>query len=165
MAYDLIFYMFAVKNYLVYFKAYNDGCFPTKDLQSRPLRSGHICMKDAHSTESNEKSSIRFFRSSPIQKKSRWKVVKFTENMRNELKRMKKKFSDFYIFSYGRLYLQSTVTHQVCHRPKKKVLKLPNLQERCALIRFFSSCVFFFCVNFTTLKNFVNTISHCKKKL
>ena len=37
------------------------GFFPTNDMQApSPLRSGNICMKDAHSAESNEKSIFRF---------------------------------------------------------------------------------------------------------
>ena len=38
---------------------FSSGFFPTKDMQTR-LRSGHICMKDAHSALSNEKSIFRF---------------------------------------------------------------------------------------------------------
>ena len=70
-----------------------------------PLRSGHTYMKDAHSIESNEKSYFRYFRFlvmadciynlrvtpgfssvSPTKKTNRSKVVKPTENMRNEQK-------------------------------------------------------------------------------
>ena len=36
------------------------GCFPTKDMQTAPLRSGHIYIKDAHSAESSETSYFRF---------------------------------------------------------------------------------------------------------
>ena len=35
---------------------------PSKDMQTPPLRSGHIYMKDARNAASNEKSCIRFFR-------------------------------------------------------------------------------------------------------
>ena len=71
-------------------------------------------MIDADSAESNEKSIFRFlfldllqfvftiyewhtgiFKCVANQKKSYSKVVKFTENMSNELKRMKNQFSDF----------------------------------------------------------------------
>ena len=45
-------------------------------------------------------------------KKNRSNVVKVTENMRNELKRMKYQFSDFYFLSYGRfLYSKTTISH------------------------------------------------------
>ena len=37
------------------------GFFLTKDMQTTTLRSGHIYMKDAYSSESNEKSIFRFF--------------------------------------------------------------------------------------------------------
>ena len=36
------------------------GFFPTKDVQTPPLRSGHSYMKDAECAESNEKSIFRF---------------------------------------------------------------------------------------------------------
>ena len=37
------------------------GFFPTKDMQTTPLRSGHLYMKDAHSAELNEKSYFYLF--------------------------------------------------------------------------------------------------------
>ena len=37
------------------------GLFPTKDMQTPlPIRSGHICMKDAYNAESNKRSIFRF---------------------------------------------------------------------------------------------------------
>ena len=81
-----------------------------------PLIIATIFIKDAHNAESNEKSFIRIFRFLvfelwPIvlgtgdtwffkcvtdqQKKIRSKVIKFTENMCNMLKRIKNEFSDF----------------------------------------------------------------------
>ena len=69
--------------------------------------------------------------------------------MRTVLNRMKYHISDlydFYFLSYGWLYLQFTVTQQVCHRPKIEVVqKWPNLQERIVLPGqwFFSSRVLF----------------------
>ena len=80
-------------------------------------------MIDAHSAESNEKSIFRFlffssygwwylkftgdtpglFKWVSNQKKSRSKMVKLTEKMSNELKRLKNQFSDFF-FTYGRFW-------------------------------------------------------------
>ena len=38
----------------------NTGPVPSKDMQTWPLRSGHIYVKDAHYTEPNEKSIFLF---------------------------------------------------------------------------------------------------------
>ena len=41
----------------------------------------------------------------------------------NRMKNHISAFSDFYFLNYGWLYLQLTVKHQVCHRPKKRLLE------------------------------------------
>ena len=38
------------------------GFFPTKDMQTPPLRSGHLCIKDAQYAQTKEKLYLRFFR-------------------------------------------------------------------------------------------------------
>ena len=98
-----------------------NGIFPNKGYTQTypplPLRIAPIFMKDAHSAETNEKTIFRFlffqvmancihnlqcddwiFKCVTNQKKSRLKVVKFTENMRNELKRMKN--SKYLVFAF-----------------------------------------------------------------
>ena len=51
---------FILPYYLITFR---QGLFYTKDMQTAPpFRSGHICMKDSHSAESNESSIFQFFR-------------------------------------------------------------------------------------------------------
>ena len=75
-------------------------------------------------------------------------VVIFTLKIPTVLNRMKNKLSDFYLLSYGWLYKQcSSVLPQFPSvTPTKKIVqKLPNLQERCAILwnGFFSSQVFF----------------------
>ena len=84
-----------------------------------PFRSGHIYTKYAYSAESNEISIYWFlffelwlilftfygthldFQVFHRPKKNRQKVYKFTEKMRNLLKRMKNHFSDFNFLRYG----------------------------------------------------------------
>ena len=84
------------------------------------LRSGPIFMIDADTAESNGKSifQVLFFESwlivftilrdtlgfpsvSPTEK-NRSKVVKFTAEMQNALKRMKNQYTDFKFLNYGR---------------------------------------------------------------
>ena len=107
-----------------------------------PLRNGPIFLKDANSAESNEKSIFRFlffssygwwylkftgdtpglFKWVSNQKKSRSKMVKLTEKMSNELKRLKNQFSDFFFLSW--LYLQVTVFTLLskCVTDQKKIV-------------------------------------------
>ena len=42
------------------------------------------------------------------------------------------RFFRFLVFDYGWLYLQFTVTHQMCHRPKKKVFKSGKIHKKDA---------------------------------
>ena len=48
------------------------------------------------------KPSTNFYFSQMDKSMDKFTVFKFTWNMRNELKRMKNQFSDFYFLSYGR---------------------------------------------------------------
>ena len=75
-------------------------------------------------------------------------VAMFTWKLSTVLNRIKNHFADFYFLSYGWLYLQFTVTHQVWnskHTKKKVGQKLSNVHKKKTKIRkwFFNSSVFF----------------------
>ena len=61
-----------------------------------------------------------------------WEVAIFIWKMLGMLHRMKNHvsdFFDFYFLSNDWLYLQFTMTRQVCHRQKKVVQKWPNYRK------------------------------------
>ena len=57
-----LFFLQEISNVALLFTVKTIGPVPTKDMQTLPLRSGHLCMKDAQCAETSEKRYSRFFR-------------------------------------------------------------------------------------------------------